>query len=159
MSKLTFDVEVHRLVPKLLVPNLDCPDSIICVTKRIPEVDVLPEVAKTYERIGYRKGFTTFRMQVFISDYKKTDNEPVHTIYLTTRLRENFYANNRIAQTYSNRLNFDPSDRSELSSIHGTSSFYLQISSCPTILNVILSITIFWDITTFTAGDIFFPAS
>ena len=64
---------------------------------------------------------------------KKTDNQPVHTIYLTTRLRKNFHANNRIAQTDPNRLNFDPSDRSELSSIHGTSSFYLQISSCPTI--------------------------
>ena len=44
-------------------------------------------------------------------------------IYLKTRFRENFYANNPIAQTYSNRSNFDPSDRSELSSIHATSSF------------------------------------
>ena len=44
-------------------------------------------------------------------------------IYLKTRFRENFYANNPIAQTYPNRLNFDPSDRSELSSIHATSSF------------------------------------
>ena len=43
--------------------------------------------------------------------------------YLKTRFRENVYANNPIAQTYSNRSNFDPSDRSELSSIHATSSF------------------------------------
>ena len=47
-------------------------------------------------------------------------------IIFNKKLREKLphsYVNNSIAQTYSNRFNFDPSDRSELSSIHGTSSF------------------------------------
>ena len=43
--------------------------------------------------------------------------------YQQQAIQKNFYANNPIGQIYLNRLNFDPSERSELSSIHATSSF------------------------------------